>query len=83
MSKSPDQHQHSDPHQQFMRRAITLSRENVSQRNGGPFGAVIVKDGKIIGEGFNRVTASNALSPARFYQLPPNRVVELGTQITI
>ena len=45
--------------QQFMRRAITLSRENVSQRNGGPFGAVIVKDGKIIGEGFNRVTASN------------------------
>ena len=30
-----------------------------------------------------RVTASNALSPARFYQLPPNRVVELGTQITI
>ena len=59
MSKSPDQHQHSDPHQQFMRRAITLSRENVSQRNGGPFGAVIVKDGVIIGEGFNRVTASN------------------------
>ena len=27
--------------------------------------------------------ASNALSPARFFQLPPNRVVELGTQITI
>ena len=27
--------------------------------------------------------ASNALSPARFYHLPPNRVVELGTQITI
>lgn len=48
-----------EQHQQFMRRAITLSCENVSQRNGGPFGAVIVKDGKIIGEGFNRVTASN------------------------
>ena len=59
MSKSPGQHQHSDLHQQFMRRAITLSCENVSQRNGGPFGAVIVKDGEIIGEGFNRVTASN------------------------
>ena len=56
MSKSPGQHQHSDLHQQFMRRAITLSCENVSQRNGGPFGAVIVKDGEIIGEGFNRVT---------------------------
>jgi len=27
--------------------------------------------------------ATNALSPARFFQLPPNRVVELGTQITI
>ena len=27
--------------------------------------------------------ASNALSPARFYHLPPNRVVELGTQVTI
>ncbi len=27
--------------------------------------------------------ASNALSPARFFQLPPNRVVELGTQVSI
>ena len=27
--------------------------------------------------------ASNALSPAKFYRLPPNRVVELGTQVTI
>jgi len=26
--------------------------------------------------------ASNALSPARFYHLPPGRVVELGTQVT-
>jgi len=30
-----------------------------------------------------RAMASNALSPARFYHLPPNRVIELGTQITI
>jgi KUP system potassium uptake protein len=30
-----------------------------------------------------RTMASSALSPARFYRLPPNRVVELGTQITI
>jgi KUP system potassium uptake protein len=30
-----------------------------------------------------RAMAGNALSPARFYHLPPNRVVELGTQITI
>lgn len=44
--------------QTFMRRAIELSRENV-KRGGGPFGAVIVKDGRIVGEGANRVTASN------------------------
>jgi KUP system potassium uptake protein len=30
-----------------------------------------------------RQLAGNALSPARFYHLPPNRVVELGTQVTI
>jgi KUP system potassium uptake protein len=30
-----------------------------------------------------RALAGNALSPARFYHLPPNRVVELGTQVTI
>ena len=30
-----------------------------------------------------RMIASNALSPARFYHLPTNRVVELGTQIAI
>jgi guanine deaminase len=48
----------TDAQQAFMRRAIQLSRENV-QRNGGPFGAVIVKDGRVVGEGFNRVTATS------------------------
>jgi tRNA(Arg) A34 adenosine deaminase TadA len=48
-----------DQHQQFMRRAIALSKQNVAERNGGPFGAVVAKDGKIIGEGWNKVTASN------------------------
>lgn len=43
---------------QFMRRAIRLSDENV-ERGGGPFGAVIVKDDKIIGEGSNCVTSDN------------------------
>lgn len=42
-----------------MRRAIALSLENASSHHGGPFGAVIVKDGAIIGEGCNRVTSSN------------------------
>lgn len=41
-----------------MQRAIELSVENV-KNNGGPFGAVIVKDGEIISEGTNRVTADN------------------------
>lgn len=39
----------------FMRKAIELSMENV-KNNGGPFGAVIVKDGEIIATGVNRVT---------------------------
>jgi tRNA(Arg) A34 adenosine deaminase TadA len=41
----------------FMRRAIELARENVKV-GGGPFGAVIVKEGTIISEGVNQVTSS-------------------------
>ena len=41
----------------FMRKAIELSIENI-HNGGGPFGAVIVKDGEIIATGVNRVTAS-------------------------
>ena len=43
----------------FMARAIQLSIENVQSGRGGPFGAVVVKDGAIIGEGANQVTSSN------------------------
>ncbi len=43
----------------FMKRAIELSREHMNLNHGGPFGAVIVKDGKIIGEGWNQVSSSN------------------------
>lgn len=42
----------------FMQRAIDLAKENV-KKGGGPFGAVIVKNGKIVGEGVNRVTSNN------------------------
>lgn len=42
----------------FMARAIALSMESVNS-GGGPFGAVIVRDGKIVAEGFNQVTAKN------------------------
>lgn len=43
---------------QFMRQAIQLAVENI-KNGGGPFGAVIVKDGKVIATGVNRVTANN------------------------
>jgi guanine deaminase len=43
----------------FMREAIRLSIDNVEKAIGGPFGAVVVKDGKIIARGANSVTATN------------------------
>lgn len=43
----------------FMKRAIDLSRQHMNQNHGGPFGAVIVKEGKIISEGWNEVLCSN------------------------
>src|SRR5580765_548133 len=43
----------------FMARAIQLAIENVRSGQGGPFGAVIVKDGNVIAEGANSVTAAN------------------------
>jgi tRNA(Arg) A34 adenosine deaminase TadA len=42
-----------------MNKAIQLSLENMRNGTGGPFGAVIVKDGKIIGTGGNKVTSTN------------------------
>lgn len=44
--------------EELMRRAIELS-ENSVRNGGGPFGAVIAKDGEIIAEGSNRVTIDN------------------------
>ena len=44
---------------EFMKEAIQLSIENVTQGKGGPFGAVVVKDGKIIARGANSVTTNN------------------------
>jgi guanine deaminase len=47
------------PNPEFMRKAIALATENVRSGQGGPFGAVIVKDGAVIGEGINCVTRDN------------------------
>ena len=47
------------PNPEFLRRAIELAIQNVETGRGGPFAAVIVRDGKIVGEGVNTVTAGN------------------------
>ncbi len=44
---------------EFMKRAAALSLEMMRENSGGPFGAVIVRDGKVIAEGWNLVTSTN------------------------
>lgn len=44
---------------QFMRKAIDISLRQMRRGEGGPFGAVIVRKGKIVGTGWNRVTSAN------------------------
>ena len=46
-------------YERFLREAIRLSLEMMKADEGGPFGAVIVKNGKIVGRGWNRVTSAN------------------------
>jgi guanine deaminase len=45
--------------QEFMREAIRLSMENVQSGRGGPFAALVVKNGEIIARGTNLVTSTN------------------------
>src|SRR5918994_3538298 len=49
---SADDHAH-------LARAVALSRGHMEGGEGGPFGAVIVRDGKVLAEGWNRVTSTN------------------------
>lgn len=49
---SPNDHE-------FMGLALELARKNAASAEGGPFGAVVVFDGKVVGEGRNQVTATN------------------------
>lgn len=42
----------------FMRRAIRLAQDGIDSNSGGPFGAIVVRDGEIIGEGWNQVTST-------------------------
>ena len=43
----------------FLREAIRLSVEKMEANEGGPFGAIVVRDGEIVGRGWNRVTSTN------------------------
>ncbi len=45
-----------EPH---LARAVALSRERMEAGLGGPFGAVIVRDGRVLAEGWNEVTSAN------------------------
>ena len=47
--------------EQYLRRAIALSREHMEAGAGGPFGALVVSGGKVLAEGWNEVTS--ALDP--------------------
>lgn len=49
----------AEAEEQFMRRAIALALENARSGAGGPFAALIVKDGAVIAQGANRVTSTN------------------------
>jgi len=49
----------SDDHRRFMAEAIRLSIEKMVDNHGGPFGAVIVRDGEIVSNGYNCVTSRN------------------------
>lgn len=48
-----------EPNPKFLRRAIELATANVREGRGGPFGAVVVRAGRIVGEGANTVTATH------------------------
>jgi guanine deaminase len=62
-----------------MQEAIRLSIENVTTGKGGPFGAVIVKDGKIIARGANEVTSSGDPTAHAEVVAIRNACKELGT----
>ena len=46
-------------HKKFMKEAIKLASQNANDNQGGSFGAIVVKDGEIVGRGVNKVTTTN------------------------
>jgi tRNA(Arg) A34 adenosine deaminase TadA len=49
----------TEPRDRFLQAALVLAEENARSGRGGPFGAVVVKDGEIVAEGVNLVTGGN------------------------
>ena len=49
----------TDRDREFMRQAIRLAEQGMKAGDGGPFGAVIVREGEVIGSGWNRVLATS------------------------
>jgi guanine deaminase len=66
-------------HEKFMRMAIDLSEYNVREAQGGPFGAVIVKDGMVVARSANKVVPQN--DPTAHAEISAIRLAcqELGT----
>lgn len=48
----------TDQQKKFMQQAIDLAQSGMEAEKGGPFGCVIVKDGKVVGQGSNMVTSN-------------------------
>lgn len=66
---------------EFMKEAIRLSVNNVEEGKGGPFGAVVVKEGKIIARGVNQVTINNDPTAHAEVMAIRNACAELNTFI--
>ncbi len=67
--------------EQFMKEAIMLAGLNVAEGGGGPFGAVVVKNDKIVGRGRNRVTSSGDPTAHAEVQAIRDACKNLGTYI--
>ncbi len=65
----------------FLREAIRLSIEKMQAGEGGPFGAVVVKDGRVVGRGWNRVTSSNDPTAHAEVMAVRDACANLGTYI--
>ena len=70
--------EYSEEDAKFMRLAISISEENIDN-GGGPFGAVIVRDGEVIATGANRVVPNNDPTAHAEVSAIRNACSKLGT----